>query len=410
MPRSWQVRTPDCGEEMIKRSNFRHLLPALRFTAAAIVLITAHRLFSEPRPVPVEPDSESNAVALNLPHYEVVGGAYLIGQVQLNQPAPVGGAKVKVSSNTKLVKVSPLTPSSLLIPAGSTTVSFKLITSPVEEKTQAILSVTYGSATGSVKLTLDPNGVASITAVPATLQWGGTASVEVRLKDNAPQDVPYYKNMAPTGAPAMYEPEVQKGGAKVVLKSSNPAISVPASVNVSPGDISAKFTATASQPSSCSAGPASPATATITATWEQPQSSPLKVGDNSNNESRYTSKTIRIDPKTIIGVSHDAHALVLDGSDKCVQSLTAGSVMLIRNLGVLQVKKTIKTPEKQLAVAVSDAGLTDFINEGTFQVFSQTLGPASQPSGPWTKGLIPEELQSGSDIWKYKVSGTSSSY
>jgi len=355
--------------------------------------------------------SGSQLIALSLPNSEVMGGAFLTGQVELTQPAPKGGAKVKVTSDTKLVKISPFTPSSLLVPEGSTTVSFKVITSPVGNEVPATLTAAYGSASASVKLTLAPNGVASVTAEPATLQWGGSASVEVRLKDNAPKDVPYYKNVAPSGAPAVYESQVQKGGATVVLKSSNPAVKVPASVKILPGEISAKFTATASEPSSCSAGgPANPVIATITGTWEQPGSAPLTVGTNNQTQSRYTSKTILIDPKTIIGVSHDAHALVLNGSDKCVQALKAGNVMFLKNLGVLTVVKTMKTPQKQIAVAVNDASLTDFINEGTFQIFSQVLGPASEPSGSWTQGLTPDETQTGADIWKYKVSGTSNNY
>ncbi|MHB8539977.1 MAG: hypothetical protein ACYDCD_03415 [Candidatus Acidiferrales bacterium] len=237
----------------------------------------------------------------------------------------------------------------------------------------------------------------------------------MKLQNPAPQDVLHYQKVQDTATTSHYEKATRYGGATVTLKSSGP-VSVPSTLKVASGASSATFTAAASQsistappPNSCSMGP-STVSATITATWEQPGTGTLQVLPNKNNTSRYTSQTIRIDPNTIVGVSHDAHALVLNGSDKCVQTLKAGSIMFLKHLGVLKVVKAMKTPQKQVAVAVSSASLTDFINDGTFQIFSQKLGDASEPSGPWTQGLEPDQPTSGDGDWKYKVSGSGTDY
>jgi len=380
--------------------------------AAALTLLMAHS-------APCAPAGRTSGLSgagtgsvqimLSLSQLAVTGGDYEIGKIILSQPAPNGGAKVTVTSDTKDVKISPMTPASITVPANSTSVSFKAITSAVGKQEIATLTATYNSATTTVKLTLQPNGVASVSMQPATVNWGASASGGVQLKSPAPQDVPYYKNMAPKGAPAVYVKQVRTGGATVTLKSSG-SVTVPASVKIPSGSSFAKFTATASQLSSCSMGPGNPATAAITATWLQPANGTLTVGQNNGKPSRYTSQTVRIDPGTIVGVSHDGHALVLDGSDKCVQSLKAGSVMFLKQLGVLKVVKVMKTPQKQVVVAVSSASLTDFINDGTFQVFKQTLGDAAQPSGTWAKGLEPDQPAGGDGDWKYKTSGTGTSY
>lgn len=132
---------------------------------------------------------------------------------------------------------------------------------------------------------------------------------------------------------------------------------------------------------------------------------------SSGNAPRYTNKTIAVDPKNIVGISHDAHALVLNDADTCVQRLAVGDVIFFKKLGVLSVKNVMKVPQapSEVAVAVSSAALTDFINEGTFQVFKQTLGDATQPSGAWSKGLEPDQPV-GDGEWKYQTGGTGTGY
>ncbi len=246
------------------------------------------------------------------------------------------------------------------------------------------------------------NGIYSISVAPNPANWGSSATATVRLMQAAPPN----KYATVHGVKTL----VKKGGATVALKSSSSTVKVPSSVKLAPGARTATFAVTVLNPSSCSAGAAGSTTSTITATYVNSMSAELTVGQSSGQPSRYTSKTIVVDPRNILGVSHDAHALVLNGADKCVQSLVTGDVLFFKNLGVLEVKKMMKAPQHQVAVAVSSASLTDFINDGTFQVFKSTLGEASEPGGAWTKGLEPGQPVSGDGQWKYSTSGAGTTY
>ncbi len=365
-------------------------------------------------------------ITLSFPQLTVIGGDWEIAKVSLSQAAPQGGATIKVTNvtanTTPDITIAPLTAASLSVPAGQTEASFKVITRAIPVKQVETISATYGSASTEVKLTVLPNGIASFSLQPSVVNWGVPAQGNITLQHPAPQDVHYFKNVAQKGAPAQFVDQLRKGGATVALKSSSGSVKVPASVNVPSGASGAQFPASTSLPSSCSmgaAGSTASTAVTVTATWQNTAVGNLSIGGNTDKASRYTSKTIGIDPKNILGVSHDAHALVLNGGDKCVQSVVAGDVLFFKHLGVLNVKKVMRLSTGQMsgfhassgiAAAVSSAALTDFINEGTFQVFRQTLGDAAQPSGLWAGGLAPEQPVSGDDEWKYKTSGTGTTY
>ena len=93
--------------------------------------------------------------------------------------------------------------------------------------------------------------------------------------------------------------------------------------------------------------------------------------------------------------------------------------MFIKKLGVLKVGaiKKIKTPAAEVAVGVSSAALTDFINDGTLQMLKETPQTATEPGGsnspgnPWADTAEPYHEQSpGEQPWKYTTSGAATSY
>ncbi len=386
--------------------------------------------------------------------FDVAGGEAANGTILLSQPTSVT-AKIttKITVNgadgalTKDVKIAPLKPQSLTIQAQASSVDFLIITSPVKKKEVVTVAVTCNNVTTPTNFTLEPTGVASVSMKPSTVKAGGTTSGVVTLKYAAPQTVDYYKNVAIVGQPAQYERQQTVGGATVVLTSSNSSVQVPMSVQIPPGEMSATFTATASNfvtnasapaATSCDMGPNN-LPITITATWEQPANGSLQVVPNNNSTSRYTSQTIRIDPSTIVGVSHDAQVVVLEPSD-CANALVAGSVMFLKHYGVLKVgaikkvpvsdlplsaqqlatlksSKSTGQPQNGVAVGVSSAAITDFINEGTMQIYKEQLQPASEPGGsggsanPWADAAEPFEGQKPDEpAWKYKVSGAANNY
>ena len=242
------------------------------------------------------------------------------------------------------------------------------------------------------------NGLYSFSIVPGAVKAGGSATGEIRLMRAAPSDKKTAKGVT-RAAPVV-----------VHLSSSSSSVKVPSTVTVPKGSSTASFKVSVSKPSSCAAGNAASTTATVTATLINSMTATVAVGTPSAAPSRYTTKTIVVDPKNILGVSHDAHALVLNGSDKCVQSLVAGDVLFFKKLGVLDVKKVLKISQNRVAVAVSSAALTDFINDGTFQIYKQTLGDAAEPAGAWSQGSEPQQPAGGDGDWKYTVGGTGSTY
>jgi hypothetical protein len=387
----------------------------------------------------------------------LVGGDSETGIVTLGHPM-TKDLKVEVMSSSKDAKIAPLTQASLEIKAGTTTVSFQIISSPVKAPETVLITACapspspgpcpFGAAPPMleawVNLVLSANGPASVTLSPATVQAGSSATGVVALKYPAPKDILYYTNIAPFPQPKQYSKTLRKGGAVITLTGSS-GVSVPRTITVSPGASSATFraatsqsTASAPQSSSCVMG-SSAMTATITANWEQTASGTLQVQPSDNSKSRYTSKTIRVDPSSIVGISHDGLVLALM-STPCTRLLKKGSVMFVKTLGVLDVgqvaafpansrfisllsheqlaalarDKATGVPQGGIAVGVSSASLTDFVNDGDVQVHFQQLESASEPggaNGPFEEAADPNSEQPpGESPWKYTTSGDSNHF
>ena len=148
----------------------------------------------------------------------VVGGSNTQGTVTLTGAAPTGGANVSLASDNPSVAS---VPSSVTVPAGSTSASFSVTTSTVVASTSATISATYG-ATASASLTVLPAATAlsSVSLNPTTVVGGTSSQGTANLTGAAPA-----------------------GGANVSLASDNPSVaSVPSSVTVPAGSSSATVT------------------------------------------------------------------------------------------------------------------------------------------------------------------------
>jgi Domain of unknown function (DUF4082)/Putative Ig domain/Bacterial Ig domain len=148
----------------------------------------------------------------------VIGGTQSsTGTVTLSGPAPVGGAQVTLSSNNGAASVS----SSVIVPAGATSATFTVSTSVVAMVTPVAISASYGGVTQTATLTVTPPPlptVSSVTLNPTSVIGGTSSTGTVTLSGPAPA-----------------------GGAQVALSSNNGAASVPSSVIVPAGAISATF-------------------------------------------------------------------------------------------------------------------------------------------------------------------------
>src|ERR1017187_4973104 len=154
--------------------------------------------------------------------------------VTLIQAAPVGGVSVALSSNVAALTV----PASVTVAAGSVTATFSATSGTVSSNQTATVTATYNStsATASISLTA-PVQVSSLSCSPASLGQNSSSTCTVALTQGAPG-----------------------GGASVGLSSNAAALTVPASVTVAAGSVTATFSATSGTVSSNQ-------TATVTATY-----------------------------------------------------------------------------------------------------------------------------------------------
>lgn len=177
---------------------------------------------SAPLTVNAAPPVSLTSLALN--QTSLSGGQGTVGFVNLSAPAPAGGIVVALSStNPAVARVD----ANVFISAGGTGSSpFAVTTKAVAAATAVTISGSYGSATTSAVLTLTPavNNVwlMSVALSPASVAGGSPSTGTVTLSGPAPA-----------------------GGAAVTLSSTNAAAAtVPASVTVPAGALSANFTAT----------------------------------------------------------------------------------------------------------------------------------------------------------------------
>jgi uncharacterized repeat protein (TIGR03803 family) len=153
---------------------------------------------------------------LGLNPTSVAGGNTSTGTIVLSGQAPSGGLAISVSSSSADATV----PSTVTVPAGSSTTIFMVKTSAVTSTVSATITAKLGSANKTATLTITPPALSSVTLNPTTVVGGSSSTGTVTLS-----------GLAPTG------------GTVVTLSSSSASVTVPASVTVLAGASTATFTA-----------------------------------------------------------------------------------------------------------------------------------------------------------------------
>jgi len=164
-----------------------------------------------------------------------VGGTNVAGEVTLSAPAPAGGAVVTLSTSSSLA----IAPKNVKVYARQSVAAFNIKTKRVVASISVTVSATYGS-TANTTLTIVPTAAAlsSVTLNPTTVTGGSTSQGTVNLTAAAPT-----------------------GGATVALTSTNSSVaSVPTSLTVPAGSVSASFSVATATVQSISAS-------TITASY-----------------------------------------------------------------------------------------------------------------------------------------------
>jgi trimeric autotransporter adhesin len=145
----------------------------------------------------------------------VVGGTSVVGTVALTAIAPTGGAAVTLTSSSAAAVV----PSAVTIPAGSTSLSFAITTTPVAATDT--ITATYLATSQAATLTVT---VVTVPVLQSLVLSSGVTAGGAPLQGTVTLTAP---------APA--------GGLTISLSSNNALAHVPASVTIPSGNISQTF-------------------------------------------------------------------------------------------------------------------------------------------------------------------------
>jgi len=250
----------------------------------------------------------------------ITSGTTATGKVSLNGPAPTGGVKVALATNSGAVTV----PSSLSISAGQSSVSFSVTGANL--KTIAYATITASTSFGpgsSVKVAVGPPSLVSLSLNPAVVTGGTSSDGTVALSGVAPS-----------------------GGLKILLSASNKAATVPGSIMIPAGSATGTFT--------------------IYTSFASKETS---VNISANFGAGFQTQTLSINPGTISSVSLSPTAVVGGSPSTGTVNLTGAAP---KGGVVVKLSSTQSAATVPSSVTVS-AGKTS----ATFQVKTVAVGAAT---------------------------------
>src|SRR5205085_1744763 len=144
------------------------------------------------------PTAGPSLASLTVSPTTVLGGVGVTGTATLTQGAPAGGAIVNLSSNS----TSAVVPQTLSIPAGANLATFTITTSSVTSLTTVTLSGSYGGATKTATLTIQPPSnippTVSITSPSNNATFNAPATITIDAtagdSDGTVSQVDFYAN------------------------------------------------------------------------------------------------------------------------------------------------------------------------------------------------------------------------
>ena len=128
----------------------------------------------------VDDDADLPAPTLSLNKSIVAGCQSVTGRLQLANPAPAGGRVVSISDTLP----SATTPASVTVPAGATTITFSIKTTPVTSLQSGTITANFGGTVLTRKLSVRRIGMLSVeldrTTVVGTKPVAATAKLECK--------------------------------------------------------------------------------------------------------------------------------------------------------------------------------------------------------------------------------------
>jgi len=287
----------------------------------------------------------------------VPGGTSATGTATLNGPAPLGGITVALNSSTSNATV----PASVTIPSGSTSATFNIGTTTVQNSVTATITGTLNGNSVNGTLTILPPLLSAVSVSPVSVVGGNSATGTVTLSRPAPT-----------------------GGASVTLSASAGA-TVPVSVTIGAGATTANFNITTT-------GQATAISATLSATFA--------------GTTRTTTLTITpaglvglsISPNTVAGGNTPIGTVTLNGA----APVTGTTITLASNSASASTPKTVTVPSG--ASSATFAVATTPVSSSVNATISATLGATTltsaltiQPAVLSTLTLSPANVVGGSD-------------
>ena len=172
------------------------------------------------------------AQSVGLNQQSITAGDSVMATVNLNQPAPAGGAVVSLANilngpvgTSNAIPFVVSMPSSVIVDEGMTSASFPVVTSVTSSFSAGSaysvdIQASHGDTTQTASFKVNPPlALSTLSITPGNIVGGSTALGTVTLTGAAPA-----------------------GGAVVALSSSSSSATVPPSVAVQSGQISATFT------------------------------------------------------------------------------------------------------------------------------------------------------------------------
>jgi hypothetical protein len=126
-------------------------------------------------------DNDPSGPTLSLNKSTVAGCQSVIGTLQLPNPAPAGGRVVYISDTL----ASTTMPASVTVPAGATTKTFSIKTTPVTTLRSGTITANFGGTIRTHKLSVRPIGMLSVALVPTTVAGGDPVAATAKLECKA---------------------------------------------------------------------------------------------------------------------------------------------------------------------------------------------------------------------------------
>ncbi|HJU55588.1 MAG TPA: hypothetical protein VJ715_13485, partial [Pyrinomonadaceae bacterium] len=339
-------------------------------TAQTGTFTASYRGVNKTSPLTVGPLAVSS---LTLSRAAVGGGANVTATVTLNGPAPSSGTEVALADDIPAAT----TPPSVIVPAGTKMKTFTITTAAVTASQSGNVTASYGGATKSAPLKVDPVTLASFTVLPASVAGGAKVTGTLALNGPAPPS-----------------------GVVVALSDNIPATTLPAQVTIPAGATSKTFPVTSSGVNANQSGTVTAKSGTVTKT------APLTIRPPALN-------LVKLNPTSVPGGGDVTGTVSLDGpapaagatitlSDNLAATTTPASVTIAA--GAVSATFTIKTvvvDAKQTGAVTASCGSvtkTAALTVRPASIQSVTVNPNPIVGGSSATGTVFLESTFANDV------------